>query len=62
LRKALPHRRPVNNAKEHLNMVFVTWRWTGQPITKIVLANKYRMLVPKNFVKMHVTPSVSPSP
>lgn len=53
---------PSLYAKEHLNLVYVTCGWTGQPITKLVVANSIRFIVPKKFVKMHAAAPASPSP
>jgi len=50
-------------AKEHRDIAYITCQWSGQPLTKLIWANKYRFNIPKGYVKSTVVaPAVSPSP
>jgi hypothetical protein len=48
--------------KEPRDVAFVTCKWTGQPITKILWANRFRINVPAGFVKNLSAPVASPAP
>lgn len=50
-------------ATEHRDLAFISCQWNGQPLTKLVFANRFRFSIPQGFVKNTVIgPAASPSP